>query len=140
MRMLTPLIVAVALGACTPKKAILGSVHDRNGNPVPRAIVSLDPGNVELVTNAEGGFTIDYQRDPEGRRTPLDTRTTYKVEVLKPGYHTATSEIYFKRGVLTLDAITLMEDTIEVGASEGDLDPGHHPDRSQSEGSAYEGE
>ncbi len=135
-----PLLFAVGLAACAPKQAILGSVHDRNGTPVPRAIVALNPGNVELITNAEGGFTIDYQRDDEGRRKPLDTRTSYTVEVLKPGYHASTSQFYFKRGTLTLDTITLLEDTIEVSPSEGDLDPNQHPDRSQSEGSTYEGE
>ena len=140
MRPSSPLLLAVLLSACAPKKAILGSVQDRNGHPVPRAIVSLDPGNVELVTNSEGTFTIDYQRDPEGRRLPLESRTNYTVTVLKPGYHENAQKIYYKRGTLAMDTITLTEDTIEVGASEGDLDPAHHQDRSQSEGSAYEGE
>lgn len=139
-RFISTLLLALCAAACAPKQAILGSVNDRNGTPVPRAIVALNPGNVELITNAEGGFTIDYQRDDEGRRKPLDTRTSYTVEVLKPGYHTSTSQFYFRRGTLTLDPITLTEDTIEVSPSEGDLDPSHHPDRSQSEGSTYEGE
>lgn len=140
MRLSSTLLLALMLGACAPKKAILGTVQDRNGKPVPRAIVSLDPGNVELVTSSEGTFTIDYQRDPEGRRLPLETRTSYTVQVLKPGFHASSQKIYFKRGTLTMDTITLLEDTIDVGAAEGELDPARFPDRAQSEGSTYEGE
>ena len=42
---------------------ITGQVIDRNGQPVNRAVISLAPGNVKLVTDREGMFLIDYLRD-----------------------------------------------------------------------------
>lgn len=128
------------LNGCAAKHMITGTVVDRNGQPVPRAIVSLSPGGVELVTNREGGFLIDYLRDPQGRRVPIERRTDYTIEVLKPGYHKTIQQFYFRRGSLSLEAMTLLEDTIEVGPSEGDLDPGSYRDRTHSDGSNYEGE
>ncbi len=142
MRNTTLLVLTLSalLGGCAGKHAISGTVIDRNGQPVPRAIISLEPGGVEMITDREGSFTIDYLRDPEGRRIPLARRTDYTLEVLKPGFHTAAQPIAFRRGVVSLDAITLLEDTIEVGPSEGDLDPGRYRDRAHSDGSNYEGE
>ena len=134
------LVLAGALNACAAKHAITGQVLDRNGQPVPRAIVSLEPGGVEMVTDREGSYTIDYLRDPEGRRIPLARRTDYTLEVLKPGFHPSKEDVHFKRGVLNLEPVTLLEDTIEVGPSEGDLDPGRYRDRAHSDGSNYEGE
>lgn len=134
------LSIALFLNGCAGKHAITGAVVDRNGKPVPRAIVSLEPGGVEMITDREGGFVIDYLRDPEGRRIPLARRTTYTLEVLKPGFHTASQTVAFRRGQLMLEELTLLEDTIEVGASEGDLDPGRYRDRAHSDGSNYEGE
>lgn len=136
---LAPFLLALLIG-CGGKRIITGKVLDRNGQPVPRAIVSLEPGGVEMITDREGGFTIDYLRDPEGRRIPLARRTDYQLEVLKPGFHSSSQEIYFRRGLMTVQPITLLEDTIEVGPSEGDLDPGAYRDRAHSDGSNYEGE
>ncbi len=134
------LLLAAPLTGCAGKHVISGTVIDRNGQPVPRAIVSLEPGGVEMITDREGGFTIDYLRDPEGRRIPLARRTEYTLGVLKPGFHAVSEQVEFKRGTLTLSPLTLLEDTIEVGPSEGDLDPGRYRDRAHSDGSNYEGE
>ena len=41
------------------------------GEPLPRAVVSLVPGNVELVTDRDGRFVIDYLRDQSGERVKL---------------------------------------------------------------------
>ena len=48
------------------RNQIGGQILDRNGEPVNRAIVSLVPGNVQLMTDREGNFLIDYLRDEDG--------------------------------------------------------------------------
>ena len=71
--------------ACGPR-IISGKVMDRNGNPVDRALVRIEPGNVELVTDSTGYFQVDYLRDDLGERVKLDARTDYSFEIFKPGY------------------------------------------------------
>ncbi len=125
---------------CSVHHAITGQVIDRNGEPVDRVIVSLSPGNVELVTDSEGRFTIDYLRDESGERTRLEHRQDYEMEVFRPGYHVNGSSFYYKRGELLLAPITMVEDTIEIQQSDADIDPEQYPDRTHSSGTNYEGE
>lgn len=139
-----PLLLAILLGlgatGCASKRAIIGQVIDRNGQPMDRVIISLDPGNVELITDSTGSFRIDYLRDAEGERTRLDRKTDYVLEVFRTGYHVGKSSFFFKKGELVLEPITLKEDTIILRASEDDIDPARFPDRTHSSGSNYEGE
>jgi hypothetical protein len=140
-RILLPLLLAastVALAA--PHHAISGTIVDRNGSPVERAIVSVAPGNVQLVTDQNGWFEIDYLRDESGERTKLGKRTIYEVEVFKAGYHVSTTTVEYKKGELILEPITLKEDTIRIVGADENIDPGQFPDRSHSAGAAYEGE
>ena len=134
------LIIPLLLPACAGKRIIAGTVLDRNGEPVQRAVVSLDPGNVELITDESGAFTIDYQRDDAGERTKLGKRATYEVTVFKPGYHSANATFYYKRGELVLEPMNMVEDTIRVEANTDNIDPNLYPDRAQNNGAAYEGE
>ena len=121
--------------------AINGQITTRNGDPLERAIVSLDPGGVELITDQDGAFMIDYLRDTEtGERVKLDKRTEYQIEIFKVGYHTTTSSLYFKRGELYLDPIVLKEETVRVVGSDADIDPGVNFNTSESGGGSYEGE
>ncbi len=131
--------VLVAPG-CASKRAIYGTVVDRNGEPMDRVIVSLDPGGVELITDSEGHFVIDYLRDDEGERIKLDKKTEYTLEAFRTGYHVQRTDFYFKRGELILDPVTMKEDTIQLRASDDDIDPARFPDRTHSAGSNYEGE
>ena len=89
--------IAASLSGCGPH-IINGAVIDRNGFPVERAIVSLSPGNVEIVTDSHGEFSIDYLRDDMGERIRLDWRNDYEVEVFKAGYHELREKFYYKWG------------------------------------------
>lgn len=133
-------ILAVALSACSTHHVIHGTVVNRNGEPLERVIVSLEPGNVELVTDEQGSFAIDYLRDEDGERVKLKKKTDYTITAFKPGYHDASSSFYFKRGELDLENITMVEDTIRVEAGDENIDPDLYPDRTQNHGAAYEGE
>ena len=137
MRTILPLILLIG---CANRRHITGQVLDRNGEPMDRVVVSLQPGNVEMVTDSEGNFTIDYLRDDEGERVKLDKRQDYDIELFRPGYHISESSIYYKKGELFLAPLTLTEDTIEVRPSSANIDPDQHPDRTHSAGSNYEGE
>lgn len=133
-------ILTLALVGCTSNRHITGQVIDRNGEPMDRVVVSLAPGNVELVTDSAGRFTIDYLRDETGERTKLDKRQDYAIELFRPGYHISESRLYYKKGELLLEPLTLTEDTIEIRQSNANIDPDQHPDRTHSSGTNYEGE
>ncbi len=133
------LLLALCVG-CARHHAIMGQVVDRNGKPIGRANVALTPGNVEIITDDDGRFMIDYLRDAEGSRVKLDRRTDYAIEYFKVGYHAQKGSFYFKNGELTLDPVSLVEDTIRVDASGSQFDPAGHPDRGQEAGGSYEGE
>lgn len=137
------LLLLLALSAPTAhagRNAIAGQVFDRNGQPVNRAIVALRPGNVELVTDRQGRFLIDYLRDEDGSRTRLARKTDYALEVFKPGYHVHTVDLFFKRGAVDLPAITLVEETITVEDQAENLDPGLYKDPTHAAGANYEGQ
>lgn len=142
-RVLRAALVAVLVlpGAAHAKKpAIYGTVVDRNGETLARVNVKMVPGNVEIVTDENGNFKIDYWRDEEGNRIKLVKRTDYEIEYFKLGYHPEKQSFYFKRGELFLEPVTLKEDTIAVKTSTDNIDPGLYPDRSQTGGGSYEGE
>lgn len=130
----------VATPAMAGKNMILGKVVDRNGAPVDRAIVSLVPGNVQLVTDRDGAFTIDYLRDDEGERIKLGKRTDYKLEVFKPGYHVQNYSFYYAKGTITLDRFTMVEETIDIEDSNENLDPELYDGATTSIGATYEGQ
>jgi hypothetical protein len=132
-------LMALATSA-SAKNVISGQIIDRNGEPVNRAIVSLDPGNVQLVTDRLGNFTIDYLRDEDGERVKLRRKTDYRVEVFKPGYHTQAVSLYFKRGEILMEAITVVEDTIEIQDHGENLDSDLFKDSTHSAGANYEGQ
>ena len=134
------LLLLPTLIGCAGHHAISGVVTDRNGRPLDRVIVSLEPGGVELVTDQQGAFTIDYLRDEEGRRVRLAKRTDYKLSLIKPGYNVSREAFFYKRGELALEALTMVEDVIEVDPSDDDIDPTRFRDRTHSSGSNYEGE
>lgn len=135
-----PLALALLLGACAPHRAIIGTVVDRNGKPIDKAVVTVSPGEVQMVTDSEGSFVIDYLRDDKGERVKLKKKTEYNLEAFRVGYHTAQADIFYKKGELIIEPVTMAEDTIRVSEGKGDLDPVKYPDRAQSAGAAYEGE
>lgn len=138
------LVVAVAALAPSPamagKHAIAGQVVDRNGEPLERVNVRLEPGNVEIITDETGKFLVDYLRDEEGNRVKLQKRTEYKVSFFKVGYHEEAQTFLYKRGEHVIEPVTLAEDTIKVAPSTDNIDPSAFPDRQQSTGGSYEGE
>jgi hypothetical protein len=132
-------VILLLLG-CATHHAILGQVVDRNGKPVDRANVALAPGNVEIITDDDGHFVIDYARDAEGTRTKLAKRTEYTIEYFKVGYHPEKATFYFKKGELTLEPVTLVADSVRVEVQAVDIDPAKFPDRQTAAGGSYEGE
>lgn len=132
-------LAAPAIGhAASP--GIGGRVVDRNGEPISRAIVSLVPGNVELVTDRDGRFQIDYLRDTSGERVKLEKKTDYKLEVFKAGYHAFTLPVQYKHGALEVDTVTMVEETIDVRDLAENLDPALYSVQTQSSGATYEGQ
>lgn len=139
----TALLLLVAGAFAAPafaKGAIHGSVTDRNGAPMSRVNVRIIPGNVEIVTDEQGLFTIDYLRDADGNRTRLTTKTTYTFEVYKLGFQLAKADIEYKRGDIDLEPVTLLPDTISVRASATDMDPANGTETDAQGGGSYEGE
>jgi hypothetical protein len=128
-----------AVPAHAGRHSIQSTVLTRNGEPVGRARITLSPGNVELVTDREGRFLIDYLRDEQGERIKLDKKTDYALEVFKVGYHPQTTSFYFKRGELVLPEIVLVEKTIQVDDVPVNIDPDTEVP-THAAGAAYEGQ
>lgn len=122
------------------KPAIHGTVQDRNGQPMPRVNVRVIPGNIEIVTDDAGQFTIDYLRDAEGKRQRLSKRTLYTFEVYKLGFQLAKMDLNYKQGEVSIEPVTLTADTITVRASATNMDPATAPDTDPAGGGSYEGE
>lgn len=139
LALLAGLLGALSSG-CATHHAIVGRVVNRNGEPMDKVIISVKPGSVELITDSEGNFVVDYLRDDAGNRVKLAKKSDYEIETFRTGYHTSKTTFYFKKGELLLDPITMAEDTIKVRDSQEDVDPAKYPDRAQSAGAAYEGE
>jgi hypothetical protein len=133
-------LLALSAPAWAGGNHITGQVINRNGEPVPRAVVSLAPGNVQLVTDREGFFLIDYLRDDAGERVKLDKKTDYTIEIFKPGFHTYAAQFYFKKGQLTVDTVTMVEETIELQDLPENLDPALYSRPTHAAGANYEGQ
>ena len=140
----TVLLCLLGLSISSPASAgrnfIEGEIADRNGEPLDRVIITLKPGNVQLVTDKGGRFLIDYLRDENGERTRLTKKTEYVLEAFKPGFHIHMHSFYFKKGPLAVEPITMVEETIEVEDDGQDLDPALFKDSTHSSGANYEGQ
>jgi hypothetical protein len=128
------------LTACAGPNAISGTVTDRSGRPVDRAIVSLDPGNIELVTDREGRFVIDYLRDEHAERVRLRPKTEYSLEVFKAGFHVETRAVPYRRGPLDVGELALTAETLEVQHDGRNLLPTLQGERTTGASSTYEGQ
>ncbi|MEQ1564429.1 MAG: carboxypeptidase-like regulatory domain-containing protein [Myxococcota bacterium] len=124
--------------AAAAAPSIGGQVVDRNGRPIQKAVVSLEPGGIELVTDREGRFTIEYLRDELGQRVKLTRRTSYTLEVLRVGFHPQSTSFDYKKGELVLEPVTLVADTIAVRDEKVNLDPGVG-ERTEANGHSLEG-
>lgn len=143
-----PLALCLLLAACPAiagKHYISGRVIDRNGDPVDKALITLRPNidkevEVQLVTDREGRFLVDYLRDGEGERARLAKRAPYDLEVYKPGFHVRDLNFDYRKGELQLETVMMTEDTIEVSDDDVDLDPDAYEQRTHSAGANYEGQ
>lgn len=142
-------IAALALLIATPalasKHFITGQVVDRNGQPVDKALITLRPDtdkdlDVQLVTDREGRFLVDYLRNAEGERTRLARRVDYDIEIFKPGYHTQTTRVSYRKRDMEIPRVTLVEDTIVVRDDDEVIDPEAYDQRTHSSGASYEGQ
>lgn len=137
MIILSAVLCSAAGLVATPAHAanvIGGRVVDRNNQPLSRAVVSLSPGDVELVTDRDGRFIIDYLRDPSGERVKLDSKTEYKLEVFLPGFHTFTLSIDYKRGEIEVDTVVMVEESLNVQDFADIIDPARYAHPTQSSG------
>lgn len=127
--------------ACAARRTITGTVVDRNGDPMDRVIVALEPGNVEILTDNEGRFAIDYVRTDDGKRVNLPARTDYTLDFFRTGYQDGRTTLHYKRGAVDCGTVQLVEDTIEVTAPTTPIDPDRlHADPKATGGATYEGE
>jgi hypothetical protein len=94
--------------------AIKGVITNQNGEPMPRATVSLEPGNVEVVTDRDGRFEFVYLRDDTGGRVKLTKRLTYRLEVFKTGFHVIELDVSFKRGAHEVEPVAMLPETLGV--------------------------
>lgn len=120
---------------------ITGTVIDRNGAPMDRVIVALEPGNVEILTDNEGHFAIDYVRREDGSRTRLPKRSDYTLTLFRTGFQDTRQAFHYKRGEHDCGTLQMVEDTIEVSAPPVTVDPSRiHAQPTASGGATYEGE
>ena len=136
----TILLFLFTLSALAGNNSISGVVQDRNGNPVDQAIVALKPGNVELVTDRDGKFFIDYLRNDEGSRVKLKSKREFSLEVFKVGFHTETRTFFYRRGPTALETIQLVEETIRIHDDNADLSETLDAKPTHSAGANYEGQ
>jgi len=133
------LLISTTLGCATHR--ISGTVIDRNGAPMDRVIVALEPGNVEILTDNEGNFAIDYVRNDDGSRVRLPRRSDYSLTLFRTGFQDSRENVYFKRGEHDCGTIQMVEDTIEVSEPSTPIDPSRlHANPTASGGATYEGE
>lgn len=140
LRRLASLALLLGSHAAYAKAAIHGTVTDRNGEPMSHVNVRVSPGNLEIVTDDDGAFTVDYLRDEAGERTHLARRTTYTFEMYKLGFQLAKADLEYKSGEVQLEPVTLSPDTITVRASATDMDPANGTETDPQGGGSYEGE
>lgn len=140
-RFLVALVVGLTLaGPALARNAISGQVRDRNGAPLDRVVITLKPGNVQLVTDREGRFLVDYLRDEDGERARLSKKTDYAIEIFKPGFHVEKRTFFYKSGELILDPFTMVEETIAVRDDGQNLDPEIYSTGTTNTGATYEGQ
>ncbi len=108
-------LLLVGVG-CASRRSLSGAVVDRNGAPVPRAIVALGPGTAEVLTDDAGRYSFLYARDDAGERVSLRPRSDYTVAVIRPGFHLAQVPARYPRGRVELPPITLIPETLRVDA------------------------
>jgi len=138
--------VWLVASAMAGKSVIVGTVVDRNGDPVPRAVVAVDVTTkarqtlgVALMTDRSGKYRIEYLRvDGEERTMKLPKKSAYAIEVFKPGYHQRQADVYLRSGKLVVDPITLVEETIAVQDLPENLDPGTQSESAPSTGATFE--
>ena len=137
--LLTLATLALTLTGCG-KRLISGIVTDPAGQPLDRAIIRLQPGNVELVTNREGQFAIDYHRTEDADRTGIDARQTYILDVFKPGFGIEQLEFFYKNGEYSVGTIALTPEVLQVQDDGENLVPSLRAETTQIGGATYEGQ
>ena len=142
MRNVTPLFIAgcLALSACGGKRIISGMVTDSTGAPLDNAIIRLDPGNVELVTDRQGQFVIDYLRTDNASRIGISKRQTYVLDVFKPGFSIEQREFYYKSGQHLVGEIPLTAEVLRVQDDGENLVPSLQAEPTNTGGTTYEGQ
>jgi hypothetical protein len=140
-RLAAAVLVAGTTAGCAARRNISGTVIDRNGEPMDRVIVALEPGNVEILTDNEGRFEIDYVRKDDGSRTGLKSRSDYTLTFFRTGFQDTREALHYTRGAHDCGTIQMLEDTIEVSEPAAPLDPKKlHAAPTASGGATYEGE
>jgi hypothetical protein len=140
LRFLSLALLLIGAPAYAAHNQISGVVLDRNGKPVTRAIITLAPGNVQMITDEQGKFTIDYLRSDAGERIKLTKKVDYDLEVFKPGFHVEKRNFFYKSGPVAVEPITLAEETVQLTPDSENIDPGLFSDKTHGSGATYEGQ
>lgn len=142
MRLVSPFLLAgcLVLSACGGKRVITGMVTDASGQPLDNAIIRLEPGNIELVTDRQGQFVIEYLRTDDASRTGIAKRQTYVLDVFKPGFSIEQREFYYKSGAHLVGAIPLTPEVLRVQDDGENLVPSLQAEPTNTGGATYEGQ
>lgn len=140
MQRFLPLCLLLLGAGCASTRAISGTVTNHTGEPLDRAIVRLEPGGVELVTDRQGRFYIDYLRDDEDERVKLNKRQDYVLDVFKPGYSIEEHGFFYNAGEQDLGTIALIPEVLRVQDDGQNLIPTLEAEPTAVGGATYEGQ
>lgn len=102
--------------------SMYGKVVDRNDKPLSRVTITIEPGQVERISNKWGEYDIEYLFSDDGERLSLKKNQDYSISAWKAGFHESAQIFRFSGGKSEIPAITLIEDTIAL-TPENILDP-----------------
>jgi hypothetical protein len=133
-------LLLAAPAASAAKHQIAGKVVDQNGKSVTNVVVSVEPGNLQIATGADGAFLVDYLRDEGGERVKVTRKTDYAFEFFKAGFHTVQIKVRFVKGTVTMDPVALVPVALDVVDLGGNIDPALYDQSKAAEGATYEGQ
>ncbi len=116
--MLRLLLPSLLLLACGGQSAIIATVVDDEGAPVPKAEVGTEPATSLVQTNPRGLFRLAGVLDEEGNLTPLP-EGAFKLQVAKIGHQHVVRARSGRRQLAGVDqlqrAVERAPDGIRVG-------------------------
>ncbi len=112
--MLRLLLPSLLLLACGGQSAIIATVVDDEGAPVPKAEVGTEPAPSLGQTNPRGLFRLAGVLDEEGNLTPLP-EGAFKLQVAKIGYEPIEKPVQLKGEAVNLGRVVMAKRRAELG-------------------------